>query len=131
MKASGTFDVELKPMDAHGEGAGGVTLGRLSINKTFHGDLDATSVGEMLSATTSTEGSAGYVAIEQVTGTLRGKTGSFALQHYGTMDAGLDFLLLEIVPGSPSGELDGLAGTFAIRNENGQHSYEFDYELEG
>ncbi|MGI9405518.1 MAG: DUF3224 domain-containing protein [Hyphomicrobiaceae bacterium] len=129
MKISGEFEVQLKPMDTHGEGAGGVALGRMSIDKTFSGDLAATSKGEMLSAMTSTKGSAGYVAIEQVAGTLSGKSGSFALQHYGTMHAGNEFLLLEVVPQSGAGELEGLSGKMAIRIEDGQHFYDFDYEL--
>ena len=101
----------------------------MSIDKTFHGELAATSQGEMLSAMTKTKGSAGYVAIEQVTGNLSGKSGSFVLQHFGTMDKGSDRLILEVVPGSASGEMSGLTGTMVIKIEDGQHYYELDYDL--
>ncbi len=83
----------------------------------------------MLSAMTSTQGSAGYVAIEQVTGELEGKKGSFVLQHFGTMDKGRDRLILEVIPDSAAGELAGLTGRMAIRIEDGQHFYDFEYEL--
>jgi len=88
MKISGKFEVKLTPVDFYIEGTNGISLGRMTIDKTFGGDLDATSKGEMLSAMTKVEGSAGYVAIEQVVGTLVGKSGSFVLQHSGTMDKG-------------------------------------------
>lgn len=129
MKISGKFDVELKPLGAYTEGKDGVRLARMSIDKTFHGELDATSQGEMLSAITSTHGSAGYVAIEQVTGSLSAKSGSFVLQHFGTMDKGRDRLVLEVVPDSASGELSGLTGAMVIKIEDGQHFYEFNYAL--
>jgi hypothetical protein len=101
----------------------------MSIEKTFSGALSALSKGEMLTATTSVEGSAGYVAIEQVTGTLSGKSGSFVLQHFGTMSQDQNFLLLEVVPSSGTGDLAGLSGKMSIRMEEGQHFYDFDYEL--
>ena len=101
----------------------------LSIDKTFHGELNATSKGEMLSAMTATQGSAGYVAIEQVVGELSGKKGSFVLQHYGTMSKSDDFLLLEVVPDSGTNELGGISGKMAIKIEEGQHFYEFEYKL--
>ncbi len=129
MKISGTFDVTLEPMDTYAEGQNGVTLARMSIDKTFHGELDASSSGEMLSAMTPVQGSAGYVAIEQVSGSLSGKSGAFVLQHFGTMNAGSNTLVLEVTPGSGTGELTGLKGEMAIRNEAGQHFYDFDYEL--
>jgi len=129
MKASGTFAVRLIPMDTYSDGTDGITLGRLAIEKEFEGELDATSTGEMLSASTSVEGSAGYVAIEQVTGNLSGRKGSFVLQHFGTMNRGSDRLVLEVVPDSGSGGLSGLSGKMAIRIEGGQHYYEFEYEL--
>ncbi len=129
MKISGEFEARLKPMDTHADGADGVTLGRMSIDKTYSGDLAATSSGEMLTAMTSVKGAAGYVAIEHVAGTLAGKSGSFALQHYGTMNAGQEFLLLEVVPESGAGKLAGLTGKMAIRIEDGQHFYDFDFEL--
>lgn len=129
MKVSGEFQVKLEPMDFSAQGAEGITLGRMSIDKTFSGALDATSKGEMLSAMTPTEGSAGYVAIEQVTGSLSGKKGSFVLQHFGTMNRGKNRLVLEVVPDSGSGELTGLSGTMLIKIESGKHFYEFEYEL--
>lgn len=129
MNISGTFDVTLDPMDGYASGGGGINLGRMSIDKQFHGDLEATSRGEMLSAMTAVQGSAGYVAIEQVTGTLSGKEGSFVLQHFGMMDKGNDRLLLEVVPDSGTGELAGLRGEMRIDIKDGKHFYEFDYQL--
>jgi hypothetical protein len=129
MKVSGKFKVKLQPLEAFAQGVDGVTLGRMSIEKTFSGALSASSKGEMLNAMTAVEGSAGYVAIEQVTGTLSGKSGSFVLQHFGTMSPDHNFLLLEVVPNSGTGELAGLSGKMSIRMEEGQHFYDFDYEL--
>lgn len=129
MKASGEFQVKLQPMDFYAEDAGGISFNRMSIDKTFTGALDATSKGEMLSAMTATEGSAGYVAIEYVSGSLADKKGSFVLQHFGTMDRGKNHLVLEAVPDSGSGELTGISGTMSIKIENGKHFYEFEYEF--
>lgn len=129
MKIKGKFDVSLNPLDCYAKGENGVNFGRMSIDKSFYGELDATSKGEMLSAITPTKGSAGYVAIEQVIGSLSGKKGSFVLQHFGTMNKGKDRLVLEVVPDSGSGELVGLAGTMSISIDNGKHFYEFEYEL--
>ncbi|MGA9574740.1 MAG: DUF3224 domain-containing protein [Lysobacterales bacterium] len=129
MKILGTFDVNLNPMDSSLDGMDGVRFGRMFIDKTFHGELEASSKGEMLSAMTSVEGSAGYVAIEQVTGSLSGKQGSFVLQHFGTMDKGQARLVLEVVPDSGAGELSGLVGTMNIDIKDHRHFYTFDYEL--
>ena len=129
MKISGTFDVNLQPLAFEISGLGGVKLGRMAIEKQFHGELDATSSGEMLSAITPVEGSAGYVALEQVTGTLCGKTGSFVLQHFGTMTKGQNHLVLEVVPDSGAEELSGLSGTMQIRAESGHHYYEFEFDF--
>lgn len=129
MKITGEFQVKLQPMDSYAKGTEGVNLGRMSIDKTFSGPLEATSQGEMLSALTATQGSAGYVAIEQVVGSLSGKKGSFVLQHFGTMNRGQDRLVLEVVPDSGTGELIGLAGNMHIKKDNGKHMYEFEYEL--
>lgn len=129
MKASGEFQVKLQPMDSYAKGTEGINIGRMSIDKTFSGDLVATSRGEMLSAMTTVKGSAGYVAIEQVSGSLSGKQGSFVLQHFGTMNQGKDRLVLEVIPDSGSGELKGLSGKMLIKIENGKHFYEFDYDL--
>jgi len=131
MQVTNTFDVSLDPVDAYAEGVEGNQLGRMTLDKTFHGALDAVSQGEMLSAMTSTQGSAGYVAIEQVNGTLNGKQGTFVLQHFGIMEGGEDRLILEVVPGSATGELTGLSGSMDIEIKGGQHYYTFDYELPG
>ena len=129
MKIIGKFEVKLNPLDAYAQGTGGINLGRMSIDKSFTGDLDATSKGEMLTAMTQVPGSAGYVAIEQVSGTLSGRKGSFVLQHFGTMDKGKDHLILKIVPDSGTDELVDLSGEMTIKIEDGQHFYEFEYEL--
>ncbi|MEQ8523361.1 DUF3224 domain-containing protein [Gracilimonas sp.] len=129
MKISGEFEVKLNPIEAYAKGAEGISLNRMSIDKTFEGELNATSKGEMLSAMTPVKGSAGYVAIEQVTGTLSGKKGSFVLQHFGIMNKGDQKLILEVVPDSGTDELEGLSGKMAINIEDGKHFYEFKYEL--
>lgn len=129
MKITGIFEVKLNPLDGYAEGKDGINLNRMSIDKTFRGELEATSKGEMLSAMTPVKGSAGYVALEQVSGVLSGKKGSFVLQHFGTMDKNKDRLILEIVPDSGTNELEGLSGKMAINIEDGKHFYEFEYEL--
>ena len=129
MHASGPFDVKLTPQPAEPDIDGG--LARMALDKTFHGDLDATSKGTMLSAMTDVKGSAGYVALERVTGTLHGRRGSFVLQHSGTMDRGAPTLTISVVPDSGTDELAGLSGTMAIVIARGTHNYGFDYELPG
>ena len=126
--ASGTFDVKLNPQSSE-EDADGTGLGRLSIDKQFHGDLEATSKGEMLSAGTSVKGSAGYVAIERVRGALEGRTGTFILQHSGTMTRGAPQLAISVVPDSGTGGLEEISGTMTINIVHGKHFYEFDYAL--
>lgn len=126
--ASGRFDVQLTPLPLHNTAAA-AQLARLAIDKQFHGDLAATGKGEMLSAGTLVSDSAGYVAIEQVTGTLHGRSGSFVFQHNGTMKRGAAQLSLTVVPDSGTGELVGLAGTMAIEILDGVHFYAFDYSL--
>lgn len=126
--ARGTFVVDLKPLTF--EGADPETkLGRMSIDKEISGDLTANTVGQMLMATTDTEGSAGYVAVERVEGSLGGKQGAFVLQHSGTMNRGTPSLLVTVVPDSGTGELTGLEGEFKIEIEEGKHHYEFTYRL--
>ena len=128
IRAAGTFDVKLTPQtlaDAQAD----PLMGRLALDKQFQGDLQASSKGEMLSARTSIENSAGYVAIERVTGTLGGKKGSFVLQHSGTMTRGQQHLEITVVPDSGTAELAGLKGTMTIRNEGGKHFYELAYSL--
>jgi hypothetical protein len=126
--ATGTFEVALKPQNLfHADSS--PLLGRLSIDKTFHGDLTATSTGEMLSARTSVKGSAGYVAIELVSGTLHGRKGSFVLQHSSTMTKGEPRQSVTVVPDSATDELVGLSGTMVVNIKDGKHSYEFEYSL--
>jgi len=128
MHASGTFDVKLAPQPP-APGTEPAGLGRLSIDKRFHGDLEATSLGEMLSAGTEVPGSAGYVAIERVTGTLHGREGSFVLMHYGLMERGTPGLRVSVVPDSGTGALAGIRGELTILIEQGRHEYGFEYEL--
>jgi Protein of unknown function (DUF3224) len=126
-RASGTFEVKLSPQ-APDEGQSGVGIGRMLLDKKFSGDLEATSKGQMLAAGTPA-GSGGYVALEQVTGTLAGRSGTFVLQHSGTMTRGAPQLTVSVVPDSGTGGLEGLDGTMRIIIEEGRHSYEFDYAL--
>jgi hypothetical protein len=130
MQAKGTFEVSLKPLEAYAHGHDDLNLGRMSIDKTFEGELQGTSQGEMLTAVTPTQGSAGYVAIEQVQATLHGKSGSFVLQHSGLMNGGRQQLTLQVVPDSGSGDLTGLSGDMHIEIKDGQHFYEFDYTFD-
>lgn len=128
MKASGPFKVKMEPQ-ADEEVSKSSSLGRMSLDKEFHGDLEATSRGQMLTAMTDTEGSAGYVAIEQVSGTLAGRKGTFALQHSGIMTRGAQQLTITVVPDSGTGELEGLAGEMGIDIIDGQHVYRLEYTL--
>jgi Protein of unknown function (DUF3224) len=125
--AEGAFDVKMVPQSA--DPAGGESIGRMLLDKRFHGTLDATSKGQMLAMRTAVEGSAGYVAMEVVTGKLDGRQGSFVLQHSGTMNRGAPTLTLTVVPDSGTGELAGLSGSMAIDIAGGKHSYRFDYSL--
>src|SRR5262245_22998815 len=127
-QAHGTFEVTLTPQPPD-DNSGDSGLSRLSIDKQFHGDLDATSKGTMLAAGTATEGSAGYVAIERVSGTLQGRSGSFLLQHSGLMARGAPQLTITVVPDSGTNQLVGLAGTMAIDIVDGKHFYDFAYTL--
>lgn len=125
--ATGTFEVKLTPQpDAGGPDA---TPGRMLIDKQFHGALEGTSKGQMLTAGSSVKGSAGYVAIEKFTGTLDGRSGTFALQHSGTMTRGAFQLTITVVPDSGTDQLTGLAGSMNIIIADGKHSYTFDYTL--
>jgi hypothetical protein len=125
-QARGTFEVKMTPQTSDA----GATVGRFSLDKQFHGDLEGTSKGEMLAVGTAVNGSAGYVAMEQVTGTLSGRNGAFALQHTGTMSRGAPELSVTVVPDSGTGELSGLSGKMMINIVDGKHLYEFDYEIE-
>jgi hypothetical protein len=130
--AKGTFEVTLAPLGDNPSGndaADGATLGRMSLDKRFAGDLAGTGQGQMLTAMTAVAGSAGYVAIERVTGTLHGRAGSFVLQHTGTMNRGAPQLAITVVPDSGTGALAGIAGTFVIDIVDGKHFYRFEYTL--
>jgi hypothetical protein len=126
--AKGIFEVKTLPQPSD-PAAGGDALGRLLLDKQFHGDLEATSKGTMLAAGTAVKGSAGYVAIELVTGTLHGHTGTFVLQHTGTMTRGVPQLSVTVVPDSGTGQLVGLTGKMTINIADGKHSYDFEYTL--
>lgn len=128
-QAKGEFTVQMKPEPPYDE-TNGVILGQIHIDKQFSGDLQATSHVEMLSARTSVSGSAGYVAIEKVTGTLANRTGSFVLQHSGTMNRGQASLALSVVPDSATDALIGLSGSMTIEIKDGKHFYVFDYQFE-
>ena len=124
----GTFDVKVIPQGT-ADTADGIALGRMSIDKQFHGDLEAASKGEMLTSSLESNGSAAYVAIERVIGTLNGRKGSFALMHQGTMNKVSQKLTVTVVPDSGTGELTGLSGTMTITIVEKKHFYEFSYEL--
>ena len=126
---SGSFDVKLTPQKPDNPETESAKLGRMAIDKKFQGDLEAVSKGEMLSVITDVKGSAGYVALERVTGTLGGRSGAFVLQHSGTMTRGEAQLSVTVVPDSGTGELAGLAGRLSIQIAEGKHSYAFDYTL--
>jgi hypothetical protein len=127
LHASGAFEVKLSPQPADDPTEG--APGRMLLDKQFFGDLQATSKGQMLAAGTAVKGSAGYVAMELVTGTLAGRSGTFVLQHTGSMNRGTPSLQVSVVPDSATGELAGLSGTMDIIISAGQHSYAFDYTL--
>jgi hypothetical protein len=120
--------VSLKPLPGDDD-PGSAMLGRMSIDKQFHGDLEGTSKGQMLTGGTPIKNSAGYVAIERVTGTLKGRKGSFILQHTGIMNRGAPSLTITIVPDSGTEQLEGLRGTMTIKIEGGKHAYELNYTL--
>ena len=126
--AKGSFNVQIQPQ-GEPSAADGVSLGRMSLDKTFEGDFAGTGRGEMLTAMTAVQGSAGYVAIERVSGILNGRRGSFVMQHGGTMTRGAPQLAISIVPDSGTGELAGIAGVFKLRQAEGKHFYEIEYTL--
>lgn len=111
------------------EASGGAHFSRLSLQKTFRGGLEGTSRGEMLSVRTPIEGSAGYVALEQVSGTLAGRTGTFVLQHFGVTHGGENRLVLEVLPNSGTDQLAGLSGTMTLAAADGRHTYALEYDL--
>jgi hypothetical protein len=125
--AKGTFDVKVVPVTE--DKSEGAPLGRFSLDKQFHGDLEAVSKGEMLTGGSVATGSAGYVAMERVSGTLNGRKGTFILQHNGTMNRGKPSLTVTVVPDSGTEQLTGLTGTLTIIIADGKHSYDFEYTL--
>jgi hypothetical protein len=127
--ARGPFDLKLIPMTPDDDSAAATNVGRMTIEKTFHGDLEGTSKGQMLAIRTGVENSAGYVAMERVTATLHGKSGTFALQHSGVMTRGARGLTVTVVPDSGTGELVGISGKMDIQIEGGKHSYELEYAI--
>ena len=131
MEVNGEFTVALEPVESSLQGQNGLKPARMTIKKTFTGQLAGESHGEMMSIMTATPGSAGYVAMEIVTGSLAGKKGTFALQHFGLMDKGQDSLILKVIPDSGTDELTGLRGDMSINIKDGMHYYHFEYQLEG
>ena len=129
MTATGTFEVKLTPQTSD-DNAADPTLGRMSIDKQFHGDLDGASKGQMLTAAATVKSSAGYVAIERVSCTLHGRSGAFTLQHSGTMKRGAPQLKITVVPDSGTDQLAGLSGRMTIKIEDGKHFYAFEYTLD-
>jgi len=130
-RAAGTFDVKVTPQKPDTQIARAANLGRLTIDKRFHGDLEGISKGEMLATHTDVPGSAGYVAMERVTATLKGRSGGFVLQHSATMTRGTPVATITVVPDSGTGELRGISGRMTITvTADGGHTYEFEFKLE-
>jgi hypothetical protein len=125
--AKGTFEVKLSPQAD--DKIGDPTVGRMSLDKVFRGDLEGVGRGQMLGVRTEIEGSAGYVAMERVAGKLHGREGTFALQHSGSMSRGVMQLDITVVPDSGTGQLAGIAGKLSIIIADGKHSYDFEYTL--
>jgi hypothetical protein len=125
--ARGEFDVKMTPEAVDAQG--GATLSRLGLEKQYRGELEATATGTMVSATTTMKGSAGYIALERVTGVLHGLNGSFVLQHTGIMTRGTPQLTITIVPDSGTGQLSGIAGSCGITITDGTHFYELQYTI--
>lgn len=128
-KATGTFEVKVTPLPEDVK-VQGVAVGRLSIDKVWSGDIVGTSKGEMMTAGGAVKGSGGYVAVEMMKVSLKGRSGTFTLMHHATMKSDADFkMLINVIPDSGTGELTGLAGALTIIVEPGKHSYVFDYTL--
>ncbi|HMF92164.1 MAG TPA: DUF3224 domain-containing protein [Candidatus Angelobacter sp.] len=126
--AAGPFDVKVNPQKTDNKEAESAKVSRMSLDKQYHGDLEGSGQGEMLAAGDA-KSSGVYVAIERVTGTLKGRNGSFLLQHSGVMTRGVGQLTITVVPDSGTGDLTGISGKMNIIIEGGKHSYEFDYTL--
>jgi hypothetical protein len=126
-RAAGPFDVKITPQDDNSEDP---LLNRMLLDKSYLGDLEATSRGQMLSAGSAVKGSGAYVAIEKVSGTLNGLSGTFVLQHAGTMNQNVPQLVITVVPDSGTGDLQGISGKMNITiAPDGKHSYDFEYDL--
>ena len=128
-RAKGSFDVKLVPL-TEGDRKDAWAPGRMSIDKQFKGDLEATSQGEMAMTGTEVQGSAGYTAIEKITGKLHGRAGTFVLQHFAVMARGVpgEWIIL-VIPDSGTGELKGLTGRLTITITGKEHAYALDYSL--
>ncbi|MES1196616.1 MAG: DUF3224 domain-containing protein [Steroidobacter sp.] len=126
--AKGTFEVTITPQPYH-EGVGDAAVGRMAIAKVFSGEMTGTGIGQMLAFRSSVQGSAGYVAMEKVQGTLNGRNGSFIMQHNGSMNRGEPQLSIKIVADSGADQLTGIAGEMLLNIEQGKHFYEFRYTL--
>jgi hypothetical protein len=130
-RAAGSFDVKVTPQKPDTQIARAANIGRLTIDKRFHGDLEGTGKGEMLASQSDVPGSAGYVAMERITGTLNGRSGGFILQHSATMTRGAPVSSIVVVPDSGTGELRGISGRMTVTvDAEGSHSYEFDFRFE-
>ena len=123
VEAKGNFEIQTRPEATFGDG-----IGRFSFTKTFHGDLEGTSTGEMLAVRTRTPGSAGYVLIEHIVGKLAGRSGAFMLQHHGLMDRHRPDLTVVVIPDSGTGELEGIRGQMSI-NAAADHAYVLSYSM--
>jgi hypothetical protein len=129
--ASGTFDVTIKPVAADDHSDGGA-IGRMSVDKVYHGDIEGTAVAQMLTGMSPSEKTSGvYVAVERVTGSLKGRKGTFVLHHTGIMDRGTQDLRITVVPDSGTDQLTGITGTMTIDIRDGKHFYAFDYTVPG
>src|SRR5580704_15753329 len=127
MRATGPFEVKMLPQDDKlGDG-----ITRMLLDKHYHGDLDGASKGQMLTTGISANKSGAYLAMETFTGTLQGKTGTFALHHTGIMRGGAPDLTINVVPDSGTGQLAGISGKMnIIITTDGKHSYDFEYTLQ-
>jgi Protein of unknown function (DUF3224) len=130
-RAAGSFDVKVTPQKPDTQIARAANIGRLTLDKRFHGELEGTGKGEMLASQSDVPGSAGYVAMERITGTLNGRSGGFILQHSATMTRGAPVSSIVVVPDSGTGELRGISGRMTVTvDAEGSHSYEFDFRFE-
>jgi len=128
-RATGSYQIAMRPPPLPHDTVDDVILSRMTIDKQFHGDLEATSVVEMMTAMTGVKGSASYVALERVTGILDGRRGTFVLQHNSMMTRGEAQMNVIITSDSGTGELKGISGQMTIEIVDGKHVYTLDYSL--